>query len=153
MGTDTGRTGDRARSLAEKLDHLFSTVHPPGRQYTHEEVAAALRDAGGPTISATYVWQLRSGRRDNPTKRHMEALAGFFGVPVAYFFDDESASRIDAELDLLVALRDSGVRQLAIRTLELSPEARRMVADLVEHAVRLDQSRGDRPRPITPDND
>jgi transcriptional regulator with XRE-family HTH domain len=147
----TGRTGPGSRTFAEKLDHLFETVHPPGRQYTHEEVAAALREAGGPTISATYVWQLRTGRRDNPTKRHLEALAAFFGVPVAYFFDDDTSERIDSELDLLVALRDSGVRQVALRTLELSPQARQMVVDLIEHAARLD-GQANRPQPTRRDD-
>jgi hypothetical protein len=55
------------RTLAQKLDHLFATVHPPKGEYTHEEVATGIRDRGGPTISATYVWQLRKGLRDNPT--------------------------------------------------------------------------------------
>src|SRR5947208_2004720 len=75
--------------LSQKLDFLSRSVHPPERgEYTFEEVADAVRAGGGPTISATYIWQLRKGIRDNPTKKHLEALAGFFGVPPAYFFDD-----------------------------------------------------------------
>src|SRR6266540_436032 len=62
------------RTLADKLDHLFRSVHPRGRgEYTYAEVAKAIEDRGGPTVSATYIWQLRKGRRDNPTKRHLEA--------------------------------------------------------------------------------
>jgi hypothetical protein len=41
-----------------------------------------------PTDPATYLRQLRKGLRDNPTKRHLEALADFFGVAPIYFFDD-----------------------------------------------------------------
>ena len=70
----------RPDTLAKKIDRLFKTVHPGRGEYTHEQVADAIRQAGGPTISATYVWQLRKGIRDNPTKRHLEALSGFFGV-------------------------------------------------------------------------
>src|ERR671927_1382388 len=100
------------RSLSEKLDRLFQTVRPrDGGEYSFEEVAEALRERGGPTISATYLWQLRKGIRDNPTKRHLEALADFFGVSPAYFFDDEASARIDAELLLLTMLRDTGARQ------------------------------------------
>ena len=51
----------RARTLAEKVDHLFATVHPGRRgEYSYREVAAALETPGGPKISATYLWQLRT---------------------------------------------------------------------------------------------
>ena len=65
--------------------------------------------------------QLRTGRRDNPTKRHLEALAQFFQVPVAYFFDDDQGAAITRELELLGVLRDAGVRSVALRALTLSP--------------------------------
>jgi hypothetical protein len=134
---DTEGTG--TRTLAEKLEHLFRTVHPAGRgQYSFEEVATAIRARGGPTISATYLWQLRKGLRDNPTKRHLEALAWFFGVPPAYFFDDEAAARIDAELGLLAALRDASVRQIAMRSAGLSPESLGTIAEMVERVRQLE---------------
>lgn len=125
------------RTLAEKVDRLFHTMHPRGRgEYTYEEVAEGVRARGGPTISAAYVWQLRKGVRDNPTKKHLEALANFFGVAPAYFFDDEAAARIDAELGLLTALRDAPVRQLALRASGLSPESLVTITEMVER-VRL----------------
>ena len=119
-------------TLAEKLDALFGAVHPRGREYTHEEVARGAEAIGGPTISATYVWQLRKGMRDNPTKHHLEALAGFFGVPPAYFFDDEASDNIAAELEMLAALRDEDVRNVAMRAASLTPEARAALAQLIE---------------------
>nr|WP_218566457.1 helix-turn-helix domain-containing protein [Vallicoccus soli] len=125
--------------MAEKIDHLFATVRSPrGTEYTFEEVAGALRDAGGPTISATYVWQLRKGLRDNPTKRHLEALAGFFGVPPSYFFDDEAAERIEAELELLSALRDQSVRAVALRAVGLSPSSLETIQAVIDNARRLE---------------
>ena len=128
-----------ARTLAAKLDRLFKVVHPPDRdEYTHEEVATALRERGGPTISATYLWQLRKGVRDNPTKKHLEALADFFGVSPAYFFDDEAAERIDAELQLLVAMRDASVRGVALRAAGLSPETLGAIKGVIERARRLE---------------
>jgi transcriptional regulator with XRE-family HTH domain len=127
------------RSLAEKLDRLFRTVRPrDGGEYSFEEVAEALRARGGPTISATYVWQLRKGLRDNPTKRHLEALADFFGVSPAYFFDNEAAERIDAELDLLAAIRDAQVRQLALRAIGLSTESLSTITEMVERVRKLE---------------
>src|ERR671910_808724 len=114
----------KPRTLAEKIDHLFAVVHPPKGEYTHEEVATAIRDAGGPTVSATYIWQLRKGLRDNPTKKHLEALSSFFGVPPAYFFDDQAAARVDAEL----ALRASG----------LSTESLETIAEMIERVRKLE---------------
>src|SRR5947209_2339430 len=127
------------RSLSEKLDRLFQTVRPrDGGEYSFEEVAEALRTRGGPTISATYIWQLRKGLRDNPTKHHLEALADFFGVSPAYFFDDEAAERIDAELDLLTAIRDAQVRQLALRAMGLSTESLATITEMVERVRKLE---------------
>src|SRR5690242_20470798 len=120
------------RTLAQKIDHLFQTIHPIDQgEYSYAEVASAINERGGPTISAAYIWQLRKGQRDNPTKKHLEALAQFFGVSPIYFFDDEAASRIDAELELLVALRDSSVRRIALRAMGLSPEFLSSVADMI----------------------
>ncbi|QFU90440.1 helix-turn-helix domain-containing protein [Amycolatopsis sp. YIM 10] len=128
-----------AGALAAKVDHLFRTVRPrDGGEYSFEEVAEALRARGGPTISATYLWQLRKGIRDNPTKRHLEALAGFFGVPAAYFFDDEETRRIDAELALLTALRDAPVRQIALRASGLSPKSLEAIAEMVDRVRELE---------------
>ncbi|WP_225978646.1 helix-turn-helix domain-containing protein [Gandjariella thermophila] len=133
------------RSLAEKLEHLFRVVHPADRgPYTYEEVAQAIRERRGPTISAAYIWQLRQGRRDNPTMKHLEALAGFFGVPVAYFFDDEQSRRVDEEIELLQAMRDAQVRDVALRTMQLSPEARRSVSAIITELGRF-EGRAERP--------
>lgn len=130
----------QGRTLAEKVDHLFRTVHPGSRdEYSFEEVASTIRGRGGPTISATYLWQLRKGIRDNPTKKHLEALADFFGVAPAYFFDDDVAARIEAELNLLVALRDGPVRQIALRASGLSPDSLTKIAEMVEWVRELER--------------
>ena len=72
----------RRERLADRLDRLFRTVHPKDRgPYTPAELAETVNEAAGErVISSTYVWQLRTGRRDNPTQRHLSALAAFFGV-------------------------------------------------------------------------
>ncbi|MEV6230150.1 helix-turn-helix domain-containing protein [Saccharopolyspora shandongensis] len=124
------------RTLAAKVDHLFRNAHR--HECTYEEVAEAIRERGGPTISATYIWQLRKGIRDNPTKRHLEALAGFFGVPPAYFFDDSVSEQIDAELALLSALRDSSIRRMALRASGLSPKSLGALAEMIERVRELE---------------
>ncbi len=138
MGSDaSGRAG--GKTFAERLDFLIRTVHPPGRaEYTHEELSAAIRDRGGPTISGSYIWQLRVGRKDNPTKKHIEALANFFGVPASYFFDDDEAEKIDSELRLLAAMRDQGVRSVALRSAGLSEGSLEAIGAMIDQTRKLE---------------
>ena len=147
------------RTLAEKIDHLFRTIHPPGRdQFSYREVAAGINKRMGQTaISSTYLWQLRTGQSTDPKKSHLEAIADFFGVPPTYFFDDDVARRVEAELDLLRVLRDSPVRQLAFRAVDLSPEGLAAVADMIEHLRRIEglpdgPERSRRRRPSRPNH-
>ena len=89
-------------------------------------------------VHSTVKVVLRKGLRDNPTKKHLEALAEFFGVSPVYFFDDAAAARIDAELELLAALRDAGVRQLALRAHGLSPASLTTLAHMIERVRELE---------------
>lgn len=126
------------RDLVYKLNRLFETMHPRHRsEYTLQEVIDGIRARGGPTLSMTYLSQLRSGTRDNPTKQHLEALADFFGVNPAYFFDATAADRIDAQLDLLAAMREAGVRDIALSAAELSPAGLRALATIIAQVRQL----------------
>lgn len=146
---DRGAPGPRL-TLAAKLDHLFRMVHPAGRgEYPNEEVARVIEARGGPKISGAYIGLLRRGERDNPTKKHLEALAAFFGVSPAYFFDDEVAERIQQQLGLLVELRDSPVRQVALRAQGISPESMAAVRDIIERVRQLEGLGDDEPEPPT----
>jgi transcriptional regulator with XRE-family HTH domain len=78
------------------------------------------------------------GLRDNPTKKHLEALARFFGVPAAYFFDDEAAAAVSAELELVNALEDVGVKQVALRAAGLSEKSLGSIAAMIERVRELE---------------
>lgn len=144
-GDEPGDPGD----LARKIDRLFRTVHPRGRaEFSYREVAKAIEDRGGPTISASYLHALRTGLKDNPTKRHLEAIADFFGVTPVYFFDDNLAARIDAQLELLAAMRDAGIRHIALRATELSPSAIEMIREMVDRTRQIEGV--DEPPPAPP---
>jgi transcriptional regulator with XRE-family HTH domain len=124
--------------LAERLNCLFETVHPPGRApYSNEEVARAVREQGG-DISRAYLSYLRNGERANPTFQHLQALARFFGVTPAYFFDDDVAAEVNAQLDLVVSLRDAGVRAVALRAAGLSPRGLQALAAIIEEVRSLE---------------
>ena len=144
--TDQDQHGE---TLAAKIERLFQTVRrPDGRRepYSNKEVAEACQAAGGESFSTTYLWQLRTGRRDNPTKRHLEALAQFFQVPPAYFFNDEQGAAITRELELLGALRDAGVREIALRAVNLPPEWLGMLNDMIDTISRREADRKNPPR-------
>ena len=127
--------------LAQRLDHLFKTVHPAGRgPYSHVEVATAINEAAGKKVlSSVYIWQLRKGERTNPGYRRLAALADFFGVATSYFSDDTAEQeRTDDQLQLLAVLRDQGVRQLALRASGLSAPTLTAILGLVENARQLE---------------
>ncbi len=126
--------------LAAQLDHLFATVPKPGGQdlWTNEEAAAAVTEAGA-AISPAYLSQLRTGKRDNPSARHLAAIARLFEVPMEYFFDPTVTEKINADLRLVAAIRDAGVHGIALRAQGLSDASLSGLAGMIDHIRRLEQ--------------
>jgi ESX-1-secreted protein regulator len=122
--------------LAGRLDHLFRTVHPRDRgPFTPAEAAEAINAAAGEkVISSTYVWQLRTGRRRNPTQKHLSALAAFFGVSPMYFFGETEADRDAVPPELAAALKNDDVRDMALRAAGLSDRSLQAIRDMIENA-------------------
>jgi transcriptional regulator with XRE-family HTH domain len=141
--------------LAEKLNHLFQTVKPEAhREYTYKEVEDGIAQAAhGLRISHTYIWQLRNGTRDNPTLNHLQALADFFGVPTTYFIDDAIAEKIDAQLDLVNALRDLNVQRVALRAAGLSAGGLDALEAVIDHLRRVEGISSATPPPSPPMNE
>jgi transcriptional regulator with XRE-family HTH domain len=134
----TRSDSDSGCTLADKLNHLFETVRPAGRgQWSTEEAARAISAEGAP-ISGSYIWLLRKGQRDNPTLHHLEGLARFFGVPPAYFFDDQVTSEVDAQLRLLSSLRDAHVQRVALRAAGLSAQSLSSIAEVIDRVRELE---------------
>jgi hypothetical protein len=72
--------------LAEKLNHLFDTVHPP---YTAREVADAINaQAGAEIISAAHLSQLQIGQGIDPSHSQLLSIAHFFGIESGYFCNE-----------------------------------------------------------------
>lgn len=104
--------------LAERLNLLFARV-PRGagspQPYSNDQAAEEIT-AAGVAVTGRYLSQLRSGHRDNPSARLLSAIANLFGVPVQYFFDEEQAAMVTAQLDALIAIRDARVHSMIART-------------------------------------
>lgn len=120
---------EEQRRVARRLDHLFKHVHPPTRgPYTMKEVAEATG------ISFSTIQQLRAGKKTNPVMTTVEALAGFFGVsPEFFFLDDESAEKQQVQIELLAALRDGDVVEVALRASGLSPDGLREIRNMLDY--------------------
>ncbi|MEU4254318.1 XRE family transcriptional regulator [Amycolatopsis sp. NPDC026612] len=143
---------ERGRDFADKLNHLFAvTKSPEGEEYSNDFAADSIT-AAGTKISGTYVWQLRKRKRDNPTIKHVEGLAKFFGVPSNYFFDDDVTDRVDQQLRELAAEQqrlkanagDQEAQRIAMRAGELTPDRRQLVMDLLDVVYRDQQAARER---------
>jgi transcriptional regulator with XRE-family HTH domain len=132
--------GGQGNVLAERLNHLFATVHPAGRRpYTLREVADAINaEAGSTIISVSYLSQLRAGQRTEPSHSRLRAIARFFGVDVDYFSGDVPADDADLQAEFLAAMRDAGVRSIALRAHGLSESSLAAVRAVIENARRLE---------------
>lgn len=133
-------------SFAQKLDQLFQSVRSPsGGEYTYADVAAGITARGIATISDTYLCDLRNGTKENPRIRHVEALADFFGVPIAYFLDGDASARLFDRLETLPAAANANVRRIALRAVDLSPETLEAVAGMIERARQMEGLKDRRP--------
>ncbi|MGE5289004.1 MAG: hypothetical protein ACM3ML_17750 [Micromonosporaceae bacterium] len=134
------------RTLADKVNWLIDRAHPAGRgPLSNAEVAALMEKVTGETFSHTTIWKLRNGQAANPQMRLIEALAKTFGVPAAFFFDDydqQHTGLLQEQAELLALVRDTGVTATQLRALlELTPQARQAIADLVAHTARAEAQR------------
>lgn len=126
--------------LSIKLNKLFDTMRKPSDPPLSNAAAAdAITRKTGTPISAAYLWQLRTGVKTNPTVTHLRAIAQFFGVAPSYLVDPGIDPDIDAQLNLLQAMRDAGVRDLAMRASGLTPQAINSLRAMVDHARQLEQ--------------
>ncbi|AQA06984.1 XRE family transcriptional regulator (plasmid) [Mycobacterium sp. MS1601] len=126
--------------LSIKLNKLFDIMHKASQPPLSNAAAAeAITEKTGVSISAAYLWQLRNGMKTNPTVTHLRAIAQFFGVAPSYLVDPGIDPDIDAQLNLLEAMRDAGVRDLAMRASGLTPQALNSLAAMVDHARQLEQ--------------
>ncbi|WP_068183911.1 helix-turn-helix domain-containing protein [Mycobacterium sp. UM_CSW] len=140
MGGHGDAQGVEKGDLAARLNKLFEIMRRPDTPpLSNAAAAAAITTQTGVSISPAYLWQLRSGVKDNPTVQHLRAIAEFFGVPASYLIDRDPDAQIDAQLNLLQALRDNGVRDLAMRASGLTPQALNSVALILDRVRELER--------------
>jgi transcriptional regulator with XRE-family HTH domain len=140
------------RTLADKVNWLIDRARPAGRgPYTNAELAALIGRTTGEKVSYTTVWKLRNGQAANPQMKLISALARTFGVPPGFFFgdaDEHQAGLLHEQVELLALVRHARVSSTQLRViLELSPEAREAVIDLLVALTARDEAPCHRPAP------
>lgn len=137
----------RKQNFAGKLAYLIATVHPPDRgPYSYREIAAGIEDHEG-AMTAAHIQQLTTGKQPYPRKHHIEALASFFGVPTAYFFDEDVTREVNDEIKGVIDWRNTEEGEIAQRISMLSAEHRNAITSMIEHLAAYEQGpRGRRPR-------
>jgi transcriptional regulator with XRE-family HTH domain len=139
------------RTLAEKINRLFETLHPPDRgPWSNQEVERWLADRAtvdrdSLTISANYLLLLRNGQRNNPTIRNIQAMAKFFQIDPGYFLRDDT-EQTHTDLQLIGAIRDNKlVKSIALRAFDLDPQMREWLAHTINSLPRGRTKRGRNP--------
>ena len=143
--TEGTAAGPALRTLADKVNWLIDRARPAGRgPYIDAEVAALIDRATGVQVSHTTVWKLRNGQAANPQMKLIAALARTFGVHPGFFFDDfdeDQVGLLREQVELLALVRGARVSSTQLRVfLELSPEARQAVIDLIAALTARDEA-------------
>ncbi|OZM73144.1 hypothetical protein CFN78_12620 [Amycolatopsis antarctica] len=140
MDPDRGERDSAEFPLGAKINHLIGTLYPdratrPG----YARLAAEIREQTGEPMSSTYLWELATGRKSNLTQGTLATLARFFGVPAEYFLDDDVTTRVNAQLDLALALRNEKVRSIALRAEGLSDDTLSAILAMLAEARKIER--------------
>jgi transcriptional regulator with XRE-family HTH domain len=135
--SDGGDGPDRTL-LAKRLDELFQRGRPGGARWTNDEVATEIKKLDpNIRVSGAYLSALRTGKRTRPSPELQLALAKFFGVSPAYFFDPKRAEQISHQLATLDEMRQAGVRAIALRAVGLPAESIDAMTVILDQMRRL----------------
>jgi hypothetical protein len=107
------------------LNTLVRAMHPPatgdGRhtEITHRALAEDILRSTGISLSANYLWKLRTGQAVNPSFDTLEALRAYFGLDsLDPLTNPDLAAARGSELALINALKgqaDSAALELVLR--------------------------------------
>ncbi|MDT0446828.1 hypothetical protein [Streptomyces johnsoniae] len=113
----TNHPATQRRTLAEKLKRLRDMKAPPGEPPPSYEITARqITQTTGVSISGPYFWELVTGRTTNPKLHHLQALARFYHVPIAYLADDHTDHhQLESELQLLHTLKHNGTHTIELQ--------------------------------------
>lgn len=97
--------------IAARINRLFDVMHkraePP---LSTSAAAAAITAETGVQFSTDQLERLRTGQGAIPADAELTAIATFFGISARYLLTPGPHPDIEAQLNLLEAMRDGGVQ-------------------------------------------
>ena len=96
------------------------------RGLSQDEVAAAVAARTGAHCTRQWISTLEKDRAERVSAEMLEALAGLFDRWPGYFFADEKTQRLNAHMELVLALaelQDAGAESVAFREFAASSGA------------------------------
>lgn len=100
-------------TLAEKLDWLYKQTG-----FTYKEVEQQTKQAGR-KVSESYQSKLRNGKKQEPGYHVLQALAGAFGIPVAFFYQEDIDEEYLAEIEAMLNDDNRATVSVALRSLDI----------------------------------
>ncbi|WP_131823665.1 XRE family transcriptional regulator [Mycobacterium talmoniae] len=102
--------------------------------------ADAITAESGVPLSAATLTALRAGDKTDSTNAKLGAIAKFFGVPEDYLLTPGTNPDIDAQLNLLQAIRDAGIQNIHTcgGATPAGPEALNELATLINQQINHD---------------
>ncbi|EOD69623.1 helix-turn-helix domain-containing protein [Amycolatopsis vancoresmycina] len=139
---------DPGSTLAERLNYA---IRASG--LTDQQILDRI-EAGGGHLSRNALYQLKTGKSQNPTLETIGSLAKVLNVAVAFLTDfggrSEAAAAVeDAETRAALKLlrEDAGVKEVLFRMGQMDPGARSVLASMSEQLVALNRKHKPREKP------
>jgi transcriptional regulator with XRE-family HTH domain len=120
--------------FAQRLENLIRSTGKSAPQIAGEIRA---RSGGDASLSDSYFWQLRTGKKD-PRLGVVRAIADYFGVAPSYFMDDAVEETDVALAKQRITAGERHVRNIAARARGLKLGTLQRIAEIVEDARILD---------------
>nr|BEK67501.1 helix-turn-helix transcriptional regulator [Kitasatospora purpeofusca] len=122
--TEAARDG--VARIAATFNYLLEHRHPEERgPYSIPEIAL------GTGVSESTLKGMKAGGNDNPKINTLIAVAKFFDVPPDVWVTDKPLEEVLIDRDLHNAMRDAGIESIALRSKDLTPDNRKLVADMI----------------------
>lgn len=126
-----------AQGLARRLTDAIDARYRPGKRPSDEKMAAEITALAGSKekgISGVYLWQLRTGKVDNPQTAKLRAIANWLGLGVEDLLRDEVDENTRRKEKLLALLNREKVRYMAMRADGLSDKSIDGIIAMIESA-------------------
>jgi len=99
--------------VADRVNELFDVMHAAGEPpRTNRDVAEQVARRSRTSFTEEDLRSLRAGAQHNVTAHQLVSLAECFGVQASFLVAPNGNAEIAAQLRLLKALRDHGVRHI-----------------------------------------